>query len=83
MAEEAPDVSAVFKQQRIRFVFWVALEEDELALSPLFDEGVDARIGRPREHAIAARRQDVLRNIVPPGMGHRQLGWGVDRQSVI
>src|SRR5437879_8750026 len=43
-AEEAPDVSPVFEQQRRGFVFRMALEEDEQAPA-LLHERVDARLG--------------------------------------
>src|SRR5438445_11235066 len=69
--EEALDIAAIFEQQRIGFVFGMPLEKDEQAVS-LFYERVDAGILRPSEDTIATRRQGVLRDIVPPGMGHPQ-----------
>ena len=35
-----------------------------------FTNDVDAGLGRPRQHAIAARQQRVLRHLVPPRMRH-------------
>jgi len=40
-SKEAPDVSAIFQQERIRFVLGMALEEDEEAFE-LFYKCVDA-----------------------------------------
>src|SRR5439155_14957326 len=79
--EEALDIAAIFEQQRIGFVFRMPLEKDEQAAS-VFDERVDAALLRPREDTIAARRQGVLRDIVPPGMGHPQSRRHAGRQGV-
>src|SRR5205823_8750850 len=69
--EEALDIAAVLEQQRRGFVFRVTLEKDEQTVQ-LLHKHVDAGGIRPREHAIATRRQGVLWDVVPPGMRHRQ-----------
>ena len=60
----------------------MTLEEHEQALS-LFHEGVDPRVLRPRQHAIAARQQGFLRYFVPPGLRHLQTTRSGRRQWVV
>src|SRR5262245_27786708 len=64
------------------FILRMPLEEKEQALS-LLHERVDARVVRPRENPITARRQRVIRDLVPPGMRDPKPGWSTRRQVVI
>src|SRR5438270_220952 len=75
--------SLILRQELLRrcFVFRMTLEEDDQTVQ-LLHEHVDARSIRPREHAIATRRQGVLRDIVPPGMRHWQSSRRAGRQGV-
>ena len=63
-------------------IFGMALEEDEQAL-PLLHERVDARVLRPRQHAIAARQQGLLRYLVPPRVRHLQTTRSGGGQGMI
>src|SRR6266478_52816 len=60
----------------------MTLEEDEQALS-LLRKGVDSRILRSCEHAIAAGHQSVLRYFVPPGVRHLQSSRNGGRQRMV
>src|SRR5713226_4943225 len=80
--EEPPDVAAVFEQQRDGLVLRMTLKEHEEAPS-LFHERVDARLLRPRQHAIAAREEGLLGDLVPPGMRDSQTIRGGGCQRVV
>src|SRR5690349_6276497 len=77
-----PDVSAIFQEQSIGFVFGMALEKDHHAAA-LLDEGVHAVICGSCQNAITTSRKSIFRYIVPPGVRHPEKRGRARRQLVV
>src|ERR1700678_4364206 len=80
--EVTPDISAVFEQKGVGFIFRMSLKEDKQALLG-FDECVNAGVRRPREHIVSATCQCFFRNTVPSRMRKSEPRRRARRQQVI
>src|SRR5215472_10787198 len=66
-SEITPDIAAIFKQQSVRIILRMALQQDEQAF-PLFDENIGSSAADAREQAVSAVHQFFFGQIVPSGM---------------